>query len=230
MSSLEKIIDKETQTAFDKKVVSAAQHLHPYIKHRLYIAESTKILPENMFSSHGIIDESIAKLYEKGYDIDMDIMAIKLKLFRIVDTDLDALFKNESFHKDTISTNSILEEELDDLEEKFTVDADLDYIMNEELNDISYKQDRKHKHLFLYDDNNASILSALDLEDISSVHSKKLLGKFYTWLPLNVTGIVDLYAFGKLSFEDISKIKKIEVKRIEKIMDAVKKSFRKNLD
>lgn len=230
MSTLDNITNKDTQTAFDKKVVSAIQHLHPYVKHRLYIAESTKIIPKNMFSSQGIIDESIAKLYEGGYDIDMDIMAIKLKLFKIVDADLDALFKNESFHKDTISTNSILEEELDDLEENFTVDADLDYVMNEELNDISYKQDRKHKHLFLYDDNNTSLMNAFDIEDLATVHSQKLLGKFYSWLPLNITDIVDLYVFGKLDFEEIAKIKNTEINRIEKIMDAVLKSLRKNVN
>lgn len=183
-----------------------------------------------MFSSQGVIDESIAKLYEGGYDIDMDIMAIKLKLFKIVDTDLDALFKNESFHKDTISTNSILEEELDDLEENFTVDADLDYVMIDELSDISYNQDRKHKHLFLYDDNNASLMNAFDIEDLATIHSQKLLGKFYSWLPLNITDIVDLYVFGKLDFEEIAKIKNTEINRIEKIMDAVLKSLRKNVN
>lgn len=230
MSTLDNITNKDTQTNFDKKVISAIQHLHPYVKHRLYIAESTKIIPRNMFSSQGVIDESIAKLYEGGYDIDMDIMAIKLKLFKIVDTDLDALFKNESFHKDTISTNSILEEELDDLEENFTVDADLDYVMIDELSDISYNQDRKHKHLFLYDDNNASLMNAFDIEDLATIHSQKLLGKFYSWLPLNITDIVDLYVFGKLDFEEIAKIKNTEINRIEKIMDAVLKSLRKNVN
>jgi len=156
-------------------------------------------------------------------------MAIKLKLFKIVDNDLNELFKKEAFHKDTQSTSTILKEELDSLEEKYTLDADLDYVMNEDLVDISYQQDNKHKHLFLYDDKNASIINALEMEDISSQHTKKLLSKFYTWLPMNVTDIVDLFVFGKLSFEDISKIKDIEIKRIERIFEGVRKSFRKNL-
>ena len=109
------------------------------------------------------------------------------------------------------------------------VDADLDYVMNEDFDDISYQQDNKHKHLFLYDDNEASVVSALDIEDMSVQHSKKLLGKFYTWLPMNVSDIVDLYVFGKLGFEDISKIKNIEIKRVERVLENVKKSFRKNL-
>ena len=229
MSTLKKMQDKNTQTEFNKKVLSAIKHLRAYTKHRLYIAESTGVLPRNMYSSSDIIDESIAKFYSKGINIDLEEMAIKLKLFKIVDNDLNELFKKEAFHKDTQSTSTILKEELDSLEEKYTLDADLDYVMNEDLDDISYQQDNKHKHLFLYDDKNASVINALEMEDISSQHTKKLLGKFYTWLPMNVTDIVDLFVFGKLSFEDISKIKDIEIKRIERVFEGVRKSFRKNL-
>ena len=229
MRTKKKMQDKNTQTEFDKKVLSAIKHLRAYTKHRLYIAESTGVLPKNMYSSSDIIDESIAKFYSKGINIDLEEMAIKLKLFKIVDNDLNELFKKEAFHKDTQSTSTILEEELDSLEEKYTLDADLDYVMNEDLEDISYQQDNKHKHLFLYDDKNASVINALEMEDISSQHTKKLLGKFYTWLPMNVTDIVDLFVFGKLSFEDISKIKDIEIKRIERVFEGVRKSFRKNL-
>lgn len=229
MSTIKKIMDKSTQTEFDKKVLSAVQHLHAYIKHRLYIAESTGVLPRNMYTSNDIIDEGIAKYYDKGINIDLEAMAIKLQLFKIVDNDLNELLKKEAFHKNTQSTSIILEEELDSLEEKFTLDADMDYVMDEDLEDISYQQDDKHKHLFLYDDNNSSVISAFEMEDISTQHTKTMLGKFYTWLPMNVTDIVDLFIFGKLSFEEISKVKDIEIKRIQRIFESVQRSFRKNL-
>ena len=56
MSTFKKLSSKSAQTAFDKKVLSAVPHLHPYVKHRIYIAETTGILPKNMYSSNGIID------------------------------------------------------------------------------------------------------------------------------------------------------------------------------
>lgn len=230
MSSLEKINDKATQTAFNKKVLSAAHHLHPYVKHRLYIGESMKILPKNMYTSNGIIDESIAKLYENGYNIDNDASDIKLKLFKIADADLYTLFKKEAFHKETMSTNPILQEELDNLAENYTIDDDLDYIMTEELNDISYKQHKNHKHLFLYNDDSNSILKVFDKGELSKSNSKKALGNLYSWLPLNVSNIVDLHVFGKLSFEEISKIKAIETKRIALIFDEIKKNFNDHVD
>lgn len=226
MCSLEKLNDKATQTAFNKKVVSVTQHLQAYIKHRLYIAESIGVIPKNMYISNDFIDEGIAKFYENGYDIDMDTDAIKIKLFKIVDTDLDTLFKKEAFHKNTMSTNSILEEELDNLEENFTVDEGFDFVMNEELDDISYKQDDKHKHLFLYDDNNSSIINALEIEDISAIHNKNLLGKFYTLLPIKVSDIVDLFIFGRLTYDEIAEVKNTETKRVERVISLVMEAFK----
>ena len=41
MCSIDKLNDKTTLDIFNKKVVSATQHLQAYIKHRLYICEST---------------------------------------------------------------------------------------------------------------------------------------------------------------------------------------------
>ncbi len=229
MCSIDKLNDKTTLNIFNKKVISATQHLHAYIKHRLYICESKGIIPKNMYISNDFIDEAIAKFYEEGYDVDMDAFAIKIKLFKIVDSDLDELFKKEAFHQNTLSTSSILEEELDGLEENFTVDEGFDFIMNEELNDISYKQNQKQKHIFLYDNDTTSIKNVLEAEDMSVLHNKNVLGKFYTLLPLKVSEIVDLFVFGRLSYNEVAEIKKIEAKRVERILNLTIESLKKHL-
>ncbi|MBT8303538.1 MAG: hypothetical protein KJP09_03635 [Bacteroidia bacterium] len=229
MSSLQELQDKSTKSEFDKKILSAIPHLQAYVKHRLYIAESTGIVPRNMYFSNGLIDDSILDYHESGYNVDDDASTVRLKLFKTVDARLDKLFEKEAFHKDTISTSEILEEELDRLDKKYVVDADLHFIMSEDLDDISYKQRDKHKHLFLYDDRDATVMKALEIEDISVKDSEKILGQFYSWLPINVSDIIDLYIFGRLNFEEISRIKDIELKRVERIFEAVKKSMRKNL-
>ncbi|SFZ94502.1 hypothetical protein SAMN05428642_104216 [Flaviramulus basaltis] len=229
MCTLEKLTDKVTQTAFDKKVVSATQHLQTYVKHRLYIAESTGIIPKNMYTSSDLIDEGIVEFYENGYDIDMDAMAIKLKLFKTVDANLDELFKREAFHQKTTSTDSILKEELKGLEEKYTIDQGFDFIMNEELNDISYKQGNKHKHLFLYDEDDKSILNAFEINDLSSIDNKKLLGKFYSALPFRVSDIVDLFVFGRLDYDEIAKVKNIETNRVTRILTLSIEALKNNI-
>ena len=215
---------------FDKKVLSNVQYLHPYIKHRLYIAESIHILPKNMFTSSGIIDDCIIKLYENGFDCDAHMHDVKLKLFKLVDDYLEALFKKEAYHQKTISTNTLLKEELHRLEESFTIDADQDYLMLEELDDISYHQHDHDYEVFVFDDHNSKILNEFESESDSQQTNRVRVGKFYNWLPIRVSNIVDLYIFGKLSFADIAKIKKIEVSRVERILKEVKKRFRTHLE
>jgi hypothetical protein len=226
MSSIEKIKDKATQTSFNKKVIVAAQQLHPYVKHRLYIAESKGIIPKNMYNSSEIIDEGIAVLYKNGYDIDVEKNVLKLKLFKIVDVYLDSVFKKEAFHKNTISTQPILESELDQLDETYTIDSDLDYIMNEDLTDISYKQNQNQKRLFLYNENEEAVLEAFEINDISKNQFKTSLGKFYSWIPMRVSSIIDLHVFGKLNFDEIASIKDLDINRIETILKLVKQKFR----
>ena len=229
MSTFKELSSKSAQTTFDKKVLSVVQHLYPYVKHRIYIAEATGILPKNMYSSTGIIDDSIIELYSNGFNIEAETLAIKLELFKLIDSNMNTLFKKEAYHKNTISTDTILQDELSKLNEDYTIDADLDLILNTELNDISYKQDHNN-HLYLYADKETSILKAFELEDLSVSKAPKVFGRFYNWLPINISNIVDLYIFGNLSFEEIAKIKNIETKRVQLIFDKVKKSFRRNLE
>lgn len=229
MGTIKLIREKSSQTVFDKKVLNIIQYLHPYVKHRLYIAETTRILPKNMYSSTGIIDDCIIKLYKDKFTPDADIDSIKLHLFEIVDDALKLLFEKESFHKNTISTRHILEEELHSLEEHYTINGDMDYIMSEELDDISYKQENGYKHLFLYANKEATILSAFNIADKPNNNTKKLFSKFYSWLPLSTSNILDLYVFGKLNFEEISKIEHLEVADVRQILETVKTQFRRNL-
>jgi hypothetical protein len=229
MSNFKELSSKSAQTAFDKKVLSAVQHLHPYVKHRIYIAESTGIIPKNMYSSTGMIDESIIELYSHGFNIEAEAIAVKLELFKRVDSYMNALFKKEAYHKDTISTDAILKGELSKLSEDFTIDADFEFILNTELNDISYHQDQSAP-LHLYADKETSLLKAFEVKDLSASKSPKAFEQLYNWLPINVSNIVDLYIFGKLNYNDIAKVKNIETKRVELIFEKVKKSFRRHLE
>ena len=224
MKSLEEM---NSQSVFDKKVLSIIQYIHPYVKHRLYIAESTGILPRKMYSSNGIIDDSIIKLYKNGFDKDADVNHIKLELFKIVDNDLEELFKKEAFHKKTMSTDSILKDELESMNEQYTVDEDYDFIMNDELNDISYKQNNNHQHVFLYDVDDSTLLNTFEINDVSPSKKEKFLGSIYSRLPIKVSDIIDLHVFGKLNHEEISKVKQMDVGRIKKIFEAFDKRFRR---
>lgn len=147
--------EQASRKDYDNKMLSIIHHLSPYVKQRLYIAENVGILRKNLYASNGIIDDCIIKLYDKGYDCDAEANSIKLKLFETIDNYLEELFVKEAFHKKTISTNTLLKEELYRMEESFTIDADEDYMMLEQLDDISYHQNEDGYEEFVFDDYNS---------------------------------------------------------------------------
>ena len=224
MSTLQNLSSKAAKTAFDKKVLAAVQHLHPYVKHRIYIGESKGILPKNMYKSVDIVDGGILKLYQSGYDIDAEPLAVKLQLFKIIDADLEKLLEKESFHQNTISTSEILNEELNRLREDFTMDADLDLILNTELDDISYHQNPDEHH-YLYTDKDVDVLHSMEDKDFSLPAAQMAFQRIYTVLPMNVSNIVDLHTFGKLDIDEIAEIRDLEKARIKRIIDSVKRRF-----
>lgn len=227
--------DEKKHTELGKKILSVVPQLHPYVKHRLYTVETSGIVPKNMYKINGIIDDAILKfydLYEESGET-TDLQDIKLKLFRLVNERLSELRENESWHLDTLSTSEILSKELDLLEEKFKLGLHEDLIMDEELDDISYHQNDGQKEKFLYDDAEQNIIKSLDISDPRvemNSDKRKKLNKIYMWLPVKTSSIVDMYAFGKLTYDEIAIIKDIKAEKVKKIITTVRKSFRKNMD
>jgi len=105
-------MNKEKHSDFGRKVITILRQIRPYVKHRLYTAETIGIVPRNMYSTTGIIDDAVVKLYE-DYDGKIENQKeLKLELFKLVSLQVDKLFKKEEFHKYTMSTSQVLEKEL----------------------------------------------------------------------------------------------------------------------
>ncbi len=218
---------------FGRKILSSIAQVHPYVKHRLYTAETRGIIPHNMYNSTGVIDDAIIDLYEKYEGKLDDDHEIKIKIFSIVSKRLSILFKKEAFHKDTMSTSQILDGELKLLEENMEMDVNDDLSMKEDLDDISYNQPSDNKPEFLYIDAEKNIINTLEIHDsrlsISS-DKRKTFNKVYNWLPLKTSNILDLFVFGKLSYDEIAQVKDVNPLEIKKTLQAVGKTFRKNLN
>ena len=216
----------------DKKVLRIVPLLHPYVKQRIRVGEYYGIFPKNMYRSSEIIDDAILKVYEDGMQNDIEVNDLRIVMFELVSKKLNSLFENEKWHKKNISTKFILEEELKQLEENFTVDADFDLIMNEELDDISYHQNDQEPQVLPYDGEQNGVLSFLEMDDmeIFEEHRKKdTLKNIYFRLPLHSSNVVDLYILGKLNLKEIASILKIEIVEVKQIIELVKDKFQKHL-
>jgi hypothetical protein len=190
------------QSDFEKSILVNVQRVKPYVKHRIFTAETLGIVPRNMYKSSGIIDDAIIKLNENFEGNSIKDQEIKLKLFLLLNERLDELFKQEEFHKYTINTSQVLKEELEQLEEKFEMDLDLDLMMSDELDDISYHQDDQQRSLFLYEDDEENIIQTLEIYDSRrdlTENKRIVLNEVYSWLPFETSNILDLLVFGKLT-------------------------------
>jgi len=216
----------------DKKILFIVHLLHPYVKQRIRVGENLGIFPVNMYQSNGIIDGIILNIYENDMHNEMDIDQLRIMMFDLLNTKLNSLFENEKWHKKSVSTNIILEEELKQLKEEFTVDAGNDLIMNEELDDISYHQNDQNKELPYVDAQN-HVLTFLDINNVAEFKSNNkeaTLSKTYYSLPISTSNVVDLYLLGKLNMQEIANILQIEIVEVKRILDFVKEKFKKNIN
>ncbi len=154
-------------------------------------------------------------------------------MFGILNNRMSVLFQTEEWHKDSISTKYILQEELKQLEENFTADGGFDLIMNEELDDISYHQnDSKPKEL-PYDESEEGVKIFLGLDKVQQFevyNDRNSLRKVYYKLPVNTSNIVDLYILGKLSFHEISEILHMEVGEVKEIVTFARETIKNQLE
>jgi len=217
----------------DKKTLSTVQMLHPYVKQRIRVAENLGIFPRNMYKSNEIIDEVVLEVYEQGLQKSLDLDDLRITMFTLACERLNRMMESEEWHKKSISTKLILEEELRQLEENFTMDADNDLVMNEDLDDISYHLNDKEAPSLPYDDQEegVKVLLGLDFEKEDGFREhRKYIRKLYYKLPLNTSNIVDLYILGKLSFSEIAVVLKSEIVEVKEILNFVKETFRKQME
>ena len=217
----------------EKKTLTIVHLLQPYTKQRIRVGEIMGYFPKNMYQSNEIIDEAVLEAYEQGIQKSKNAEDLRLAMFDILNRRISALYKAEEWHKDSISTRYILEEELKQLEENFTTDGGNDLIMNEELDDISYHQNDSGPKGLPYDEEEEGVKTFLGLDKIKqneNFHDRNTLRKVYYKLPVNTSNIVDLYILGKLSFHEISGILKMEVGEVKEIVNSVRETIKNQLE
>ena len=217
----------------DKKTLSTVQLLHPYVKQRIRVAENLGIFPRNMYKSNEIIDEVVLKVYEEGLHKSLNQDDLRIAMFKLTFERMNELLESEEWHKDSISTKLILEDELKQFEENFTMHADNDLIMNEDLDDISYHLNDKESPSLPYDEEEEGVKVLFGLDKSQSAglwQDRTEIRKLYYKLPLTTSNIVDLYVLGKLSLAEIATILKTEIAEVKEIVNFVKETFRKQME
>ena len=215
-------------TQFYGKIVGVDSDLKNFIQSSLMASENQGLIDRSYYDPEGIADEVYMAVFQE-YNTGTSVEELKILLFRRALFKLDKLIRDEVNTPNEPSTGGMLKAELDRLDKKFIADVDGELIMQEELDDISYKQDRNRKETIYLDDQLISqIVSRFDLEDkFTLAKEKKIhLGLLYSSIPDISRSIVELYVYGRQEEAEITRILNVEDASVSRVLMIVQEKFR----
>ena len=211
---------------FYKSQESLIPVLKNYITLALLATENQGLIDRSYYDPDGVLDEVFLEVYNelsKGAEtVDPHYL-----LFKRSQGKIEQLIRDEVNTPNEPSTSGILKQELDRLDKKFTIDAGGDWMFQEELDDISYKQERSgSENIYLDDRLVAQLVSRFELEDkFIAARNKRLLGMHYSAIPEISRSIVELFAYGNRTDEEIAIILDVELASVERVLKIVREKF-----
>lgn len=212
---------------FYDRLQAMVPQLRNYVTYSLLAAENLSLIDRSYYDPDGVIDQVYLDVFNENKDRAMSL-ELKHVLYRKSLERIEKFIRDEEYTPNDPSTTGFLKAELDRLEKKFTMDADGDWMFQEELDDISYKQDRKRsENIYLDDALVEQLVMRFGLEDkFIGAENKRYLGLIYNSIPSISRSIVELYAYGGLEVLDIKEILNVDEASVKRVLKIVKEKFR----
>ncbi len=218
------------QEKFNRFLKEFMPSLKRYVAIRLHYYEAKHILPKNFYS----VDDTIADVYLKAYkNIDnlKDANHLKIELYRLADDVLVSYLEKENKLSSSkkVPVGQIIDEELDLIKEKLTVNGDGEPVLLSDLTfeDISYEQKAFKPKIFLFDDETQKeIAKNLEIPDFAlAQETNKAFGSIYDQLPEQSRRILDLRAIGGLTYVEIAEVVGVDTAQVEKVLLTIKQKI-----
>jgi DNA-directed RNA polymerase specialized sigma24 family protein len=215
-----KVETREREEFFDRIM----KHLNPlrnYIKRRLRLAHATGAIETNLYRTDDILDEVLLRGYNTSARMSSRF-SIEEWLYLTANKILEELLKEIEFERSNrIRFEDLLREEIRDLEERITADAEEELVMLDELEmDVDY-----HRSDF------APPVKEEDyLEQLSRKEQILTVIKALAQIPERDRSIFDLYAFDEFDSEALSRIYDLPPDRIEEIIERVREELNRTLN
>ena len=224
MKTKEPMLAETNFEEFYKKSAAIIPSLKKFAASKLKLAEKEGLIDRGFYDTNEILDEVFLEVY-RVYSNDIDEKHLRQTLFLRTIQKINHKIEKENQFAEELNMDIILKDELNLLKEGYSVEADGDYIFDEDLNDISYQQDSfAPAHFILDQAMELEIIGKLNLGDSSlfSDRNRALFGaKFYTLPPVS-KNIIELYVFGNLDILEISETLKVSEDTVRKVIDRVK--------
>ncbi len=230
LSALKKSVNSQNKTDFTNNINEFLPELTRYIKHRLQYYELKNLLPANFYSTSDIVADIYLKIYDVIDQIESD-KQLKFQLFKFADEIIQNYIEKENKIETKIPIYKILAEETDVLKEKLTANAEGRPVLVSDLTDedISYMQKEFKPYIYLFDYDSMVYLSnslGLNPNDFDDEKLRAFLGSLYGQLPDTTKKIIDLYAFGGFSEDEIAEIIGSDANDVVKIISIIKSNLK----
>jgi DNA-directed RNA polymerase specialized sigma24 family protein len=214
---------------FYKKSSAVMPSLKKFAASKLKLAEKEGLIDRGYYDVNEILDEVFMEVF-KIYSNDIDEKHLRQTLFLKTIQKINHKIEKENQFSEDLNIDTILKDELNLLKEEYSVEADGDYIFDEDLDDISYKQNSFTLAQFILDQPmELELTGKLDLGEISlfSDRSRILFGATFYTLPPISKNIIELYVFGNQSIVEISETLNVNEDTVSKVIDRVKERLEK---
>ena len=134
----EQIDTGKDRYAFDKRMEKVLPIIEKYVALRLLEAIKNKVIPEGKYKTEDLIDELYIEAYNHFKKVREDVNLYEWLLDKAKDLIENTIVEvdfNQAFIK---NIDDYIHEEWDEMEEKYSVDANGELVMEEDLDDISY--------------------------------------------------------------------------------------------
>ena len=219
---LSKLDEKEKEELFKNIITVLLPGLKGYVKRRIMSAKLAKLKPLSNIDYKDIINEVVLRVYQRYKNNIENIKDVNIWLIQEADNILNEILDRQEYEK--ISYEELLNNELEQLEEEFTVDGEGELVMTEDLDE--YDTDFGVEEIILISKGESDFIEKLEKDKTS------LKNKIYDELiklPLRYQSIYDLYYFENMEIDEIAKIKNMDTIKVEAIIISIKELLTEKL-
>ena len=223
-SDLTRFKKEGDRSAFNALLLKTFSQVKRYISKRLSTTLSKGNLPKGKYQADDFIDQLFIEAYDHFDEVEEKKM-LHPWLFKKADELLEAAIIDEEFDDYFLKNiDDYSNPEWDAMEEKFSIDGGGDYVMIEELDDISYpKHDYTLNHVFV-EDNNKEIMNKLD-KDLGEENIAKHIAMVLRQLPLPMRTVFELATEHQFTLEEITIIRKQSLEEVRQLFENARKSL-----
>jgi len=209
---------------FNNLLLKDLHQVKRYITKRLSTALTKGNLPKGKYKVDDFIDQLFIEVYDH-FDEVQNKEELHLWLFKKADELLDDTIADEEFDDYFFrNIDDYSKPEWDAMEEKFSTDGGGDYVMIDELDDISYpKNDYILNHVFIEDDKK-QLIDKLDKE-LGEENIRKHAEMVLHNLPLPMRTVFELATEYQFTLEEIAIIRNQRFEEVSQLMEDARKNL-----